>query len=80
LLVGAVGAILLTLLALVGGEDTKSGPDPIDFYNEYGGAEPTEFSKQLIADLGRALRRRLAGGGVLGECPLIAGDSAIERR
>lgn len=55
LLVGALGAVVLTLLGLVGIEDTKSGPDPLAFYNKYGGADPIEFSKQLIADFSRTL-------------------------
>lgn len=56
LLVGALGAVMLTLLGLIAVEDTKSGPDPLDFYTRYGGADPVEFSKQLIADFGRTLR------------------------
>jgi hypothetical protein len=56
LLVGAGGSIVLTLLGLVTAEDTQAGPNPIIFYKKYGGAEPADFSKQLIADFDPMLR------------------------
>jgi hypothetical protein len=55
LLVGASGAIVIVLLALIYMEDLKSGPDPVDFYNEFGGVQPAEFIEQLLADLGKTL-------------------------
>ena len=55
LLVGASGAIVIALLALIYMEDLKSGPDPVDFYNEFGGVQPAEFIEQLLADLGKTL-------------------------
>jgi len=56
LLVGAGGAILIALLGLIGSEDPKSGPDPIDFYETFGALGPTKFAEQLMADLGRTIR------------------------
>jgi hypothetical protein len=57
LLVGAAGAIVFTILGLIGPDDPRSGPDPIDFYKEYGAAEPAAFAEQLVANFGRTLAK-----------------------
>jgi hypothetical protein len=57
LLVGAAGAIVFTIIGLIGPEDPRSGPDPIDFYKEYGAAAPDAFAEQLIANFGRTLAK-----------------------
>lgn len=50
LLVGAGGAVLFALMGLVSADDTKSGPDPLDFFNKYVAAPPGDFAEQMIAD------------------------------
>jgi hypothetical protein len=56
LLLGAGGAIVIALVGLIGPDDLKSGPNPIDFYNEFGGVAPDEFAEQLLADLGKTIK------------------------
>src|ERR1035441_6658776 len=58
LLLGAGGAIVIALVGLIGPDDLKSGPNPIDFYNEFGGVAPDEFAEQLLADLGKTIKVR----------------------
>jgi hypothetical protein len=55
LLVGAGGASLLVLIGLFIADDSESCPDPIDFYDRFGAAEPDDFLKQMIDDF-RALQ------------------------
>jgi hypothetical protein len=55
LFVGAAGGIVLSLIGLVGCEDTKAGPDPEEFYAKWGGGTPREYVKQLTSDLGRTV-------------------------
>jgi hypothetical protein len=56
LLAGASAAIVVSLLGLLGGDDPKSGPNPIEFYDKYGGAQPEAFSGQLVGEFRRTLQ------------------------
>jgi len=55
LLASSGASITIVLLGLIFAQDPRCGPDPVAFYNEFGGAGPTEFSTQLLADMGPAL-------------------------
>jgi hypothetical protein len=57
LFVGAAGGIVLSLVGLVAGDDTKAGPDPKEFYEKWGGGTPREYIEQLTADLGRTVAK-----------------------
>lgn len=60
LLAGSVASIVVALAGLVGADDPKAGPNPLAFYQEFGGGEPQEFAEQLLADLGKTLRENAA--------------------
>jgi hypothetical protein len=55
LLAGAGGALVIALLALIGADDPKAGPDPIDLYRRFGGGEHDEFLGQLLVKLEEAI-------------------------
>jgi hypothetical protein len=61
LLIAAGGAIVIGLTGLVWPADLKSGPNPIEFYDEFGGVHPTDFAEQLLADLGETITLNSTG-------------------
>jgi hypothetical protein len=55
LLAGAGIAILVALEGIIRPDDVESGPDPIDFFEKYGEAQPIEFADQLFVDFREVL-------------------------
>jgi hypothetical protein len=55
LLAGSGSSIVIALLGLIFAEDPRSGPNPVAFYNEFGGATQIEFRAQLLADTGHTV-------------------------